>query len=75
MLVAAAVEGQGVALARRSLAVDDIAAGRLILPFSRLEPFATGRAYYVVGPRERLARAHVTAFRDWLREEAASLRR
>jgi LysR family glycine cleavage system transcriptional activator len=74
MLVAAAVEGQGVALARRSLAVDDIVAGRLILPFPRVKPFATGRAYYVAAPRERLARAHVAAFRDWLREEATALR-
>jgi LysR family glycine cleavage system transcriptional activator len=74
MLVAAAVEGQGVALARRSLAVDDLAAGRLVMPFPRAKPFATGRAYYVVAPRERLALPHVSAFRDWIRAEAASLR-
>jgi LysR family glycine cleavage system transcriptional activator len=74
MLVAAAVEGQGVALARRSLAMDDIASGRLVLAFPRVRPMPTGRAYYVATPRERLARACVAAFRDWLLGEAATLR-
>lgn len=74
MLVAAAVEGQGVALARRALAMDDVAAGRLVLPFPRSRPMPTGRGYYVASPRENLARAHVAAFRDWLRAEAEALR-
>jgi LysR family glycine cleavage system transcriptional activator len=74
MLVAAAVEAQGVALARKSLAIDDLAAGRLVMPFPRAKPFATGRAYYVVAPKARIARPHVALFRDWLRAEAASLR-
>jgi LysR family glycine cleavage system transcriptional activator len=74
MLVAAAVEGQGVALARRSLALDDIAAGRLVLPFPRVRPMPTGRAYYVAAPREKLARPCVAAFREWLRGEAIRLR-
>jgi LysR family glycine cleavage system transcriptional activator len=74
MLVTAAVEGQGVALARRALAHDDLAAGRLVLPFRHARPMATGRAYYVVAPRETLARTEVAAFREWLWNEAASLR-
>jgi LysR family glycine cleavage system transcriptional activator len=74
MLVAAAVDGQGVALARRSLAFDDLAAGRLVLPFPKARAMPTGRAYYVVAPRENLARAPVRAFRDWLRDEGAVLR-
>jgi LysR family glycine cleavage system transcriptional activator len=73
MLVEAAVRGQGVALARWSLAMDDLAAGRLVMPFPRLRPMPTGLAYYVVAPRERLARAAVAAFRDWLRREATVL--
>jgi LysR family glycine cleavage system transcriptional activator len=74
MLVVAAVEGQGVALARRSLVLDDLAAERLVLPFPKLRPLPTGRSYYVAAPRERLVRPEVTAFRDWLRAEAKVLR-
>jgi LysR family transcriptional regulator, glycine cleavage system transcriptional activator len=74
MLVAAAIEGQGVALARRSLALDDIAAGRLVLPFPRLRPMALARAYYIAAPRENLVRPHVAAFRNWLRAQGQALR-
>ena len=75
MLVAAAIEGQGVALARRSLALDDIAAGRLVLPFPRLRPMALDRAYYIAAPRENLVRPQVAAFRNWLRAQAKALRK
>jgi LysR family transcriptional regulator, glycine cleavage system transcriptional activator len=74
MLVAAAVQGQGVALARRSLALDDLTAGRLVQPFPRVRPLPTGRAYYLVSPRANLARPEVAAFRAWLVDEAATLR-
>ena len=74
MLVAAAVQGQGVALARRSLALDDVAAGRLVLPFPRIAPIPTGRAYFVAAPRSALARPEVAAFRAWLVGEASVLR-
>jgi LysR family glycine cleavage system transcriptional activator len=72
MVVTAAVEGQGIAMVRHSLAVDDLAAGRLTLLFPKVRT-ATGRAYYIVAPKETLLRPEVTAFRDWLREERASL--
>jgi LysR family glycine cleavage system transcriptional activator len=74
MLVEAAVRGQGIALARWSLAVDDLAAGRLILPFPRIRPMPTGRSYYLVGPRETLTRPHVSLFCTWLRSEVVGLR-
>jgi LysR family glycine cleavage system transcriptional activator len=74
MVVTAAVEGQGIAMVRRSLAVDDLAAGRLTLLFPRVRT-PTGRAYYMVAPRETLRRAEVVAFRDWLRGERGSLYR
>lgn len=73
MLVAAAVDGQGVALVRRSLAVDELIAGRLIMPLPKLQALSLPRAYYVVGSRERLARAPVAAFRAWLLAQAVSL--
>jgi LysR family glycine cleavage system transcriptional activator len=75
MLVEAAVRGQGVAMARWSLAVDDLAAGRVVLPFPKVAPMPTGRAYYVAAPRDRLERAPVAAFRDWLAAEARALAR
>jgi len=75
MLVEAAVRGQGVALARWSLAMDDLAAGRLVLPFPRVAPMSTGRSYYLAAPKERLTRAPVAKFRDWLRRETRVLRK
>ncbi|MFZ5890421.1 MAG: transcriptional regulator GcvA [Myxococcota bacterium] len=74
MLVEAALRGQGVALARWSLACDELETGRLVLLFPEEPPVLTGLAYYLVGPRESFRRPQVTAFRDWLRVEARGLR-
>jgi LysR family glycine cleavage system transcriptional activator len=73
MLVEAAARGQGVALARWSLIQDELAAGRLRLPFPKLEPLPVGHAYYLVGLRESFRRPEVAAFRDWLRAEVRTL--
>ena len=73
MLVEAAVQGHGVALARWSLAMDDIAAGRLVLPFPKARPLPTGLGYFVAAPRSNLARPEVESFRQWLLKEAAAL--
>ena len=73
MLLTAAVDGNGVALARYSLALDELAAGRLVQPFPKLGLTPLRRAYYCAAPRERLARPEVAAFRDWLRAQARSL--
>ncbi len=56
--------GQGVALARRSLAGDDLAAGRLAILIDR--PLRTRYDYYLVASPERAGRPAVAAFRDWL---------
>ena len=65
----AAIDGQGVALARSVMAHDDLAAGRLVrlLPQVRLE---SALAYYVVYRPECIAQPKVAAFRDWLLREA-----
>ena len=73
MLLTAAVAGHGVALARYSLALDELSAGRLVQPFPKLGPTPLRRAYYCAAPRERLARPEVAAFRDWLRAQARGL--
>jgi LysR family glycine cleavage system transcriptional activator len=75
MLVEAAIQGQGVALARLSLALSELAAGRLILPFPEIAPAPTALTYYIVGLREHVGRPAVAAFRTWLHEEALDLKR
>ena len=70
LLVQAAVEGQGVALARGALAAGDIAAGRLVKPFDLAIP--TEYAYYVLCPEATAQNPKIVAFREWLVEEAAS---
>lgn len=70
MVVQAAVEGQGVALARSALAQEDLKAGRLVRPF-RID-IASRLAYYFVCPPSHASRPKVRAFRDWLMKEAAA---
>jgi LysR family glycine cleavage system transcriptional activator len=70
MVIQAAVEGQGVALARGALAAGDIAAGRLVKPFDIAIP--TKYAYYVLSPKATSHHPKIVAFREWLVEEVAS---
>ncbi|MBR0799938.1 transcriptional regulator GcvA [Bradyrhizobium jicamae] len=67
----AAIEGHGVALARSILAQDDIAAGRLIRLFPKINVQAS-LAYYVVYRSEASNLPRLTAFRDWLFAEATA---
>jgi LysR family glycine cleavage system transcriptional activator len=71
MAVQAAIEGQGVALAPISIVADDIAAGRLVQPFTNIPGYPTTFAYYVVSPREIADTPKVSAFREWVIEEAS----
>ncbi len=73
MLVEAAVRAQGVALARWSLAADELALGRLVLLFPKQPALSTGLGYYLVSPRENAKRKVVAAFRDWVVTETRSL--
>ena len=66
----AAVDGAGVALGRLSLAMRDIAAGRLHAPFDGYMPAEVG--FHLVAPKENLLRPNVQAFRTWLLEETAA---
>lgn len=68
LVLRAAAQGQGVALARHRLAADDVAAGLLVRPF---EPsVALGPAYWLVLPPHGRARAATAAVVAWLEEEA-----
>ncbi len=68
MLIQAAIAGQGVALARGVLVRDELAAGRLVRPFTLSLP--TDYAYYIVCPATAAARPAVARFRQWLLGEA-----
>ncbi|MBP0623381.1 transcriptional regulator GcvA [Cupriavidus consociatus] len=68
----AAVDGYGVALARSVMAHDDLAAGRLTRLFPTVE-LASELAYYIVYRTESATLPKITAFREWLLQEAASL--
>ena len=68
MLIQAAMAAQGVALARGVLAADELAAGRLVRPFTLSLP--TEYAYYLVCPINTAEQPKIAAFRDWLLREA-----
>ena len=70
MMIQAAITGQGVALGRSTLVVDDLAAGRLVAPFSLSLPAAY--AYWMVCPKQYADRPKIVAFRDWLLREASA---
>lgn len=63
----AAIDGAGVVLGWRTLAVADLAAGRLIAPFDLALPLDLG--FYLVCPEAHVDRAKVVMFRAWLLEE------
>lgn len=64
----AALDGQGVALARIVIADADLRAGRLVKPFEGAE--GTRCAYYVVYQKKDLALRKVRLVREWLFAEA-----
>jgi len=68
LVLQAAMEGHGVALARHVLVAEDLAAGRLVRLFDIKLP--GDYAYYVVAPPHYFSRPKVKAFRDWLFAEA-----
>jgi LysR family glycine cleavage system transcriptional activator len=69
MLIDAAVDGQGVALARTTLAAWDLISGRLIRPFD--VGLKLTRTYWIVCPKATSTKPKVVTFREWLLAEAA----
>jgi LysR family glycine cleavage system transcriptional activator len=70
LVIEAAVAGKGVALAKQQLALADLEAARLVIPFDFSTPSAF--AYWIVHPRSRANAPAVKAFKAWLHEEAAN---
>jgi len=67
MMLQAAIEGQGIALAQELLVAYDLAAGRLVAPFG--QAFAPQHTYYVATSRESAPLGEVGLFRDWVFRE------
>lgn len=70
LVIDAAVDGQGVAMARSALARDDLDSGRLVRPFELALP--AEYAYYMVYPARALGHPKVRAFCDWVLAEAGA---
>jgi LysR family transcriptional regulator, glycine cleavage system transcriptional activator len=73
-LLQAAMDGQGIALVRRSLAMHEITRGRLVRLFKDIDGPSPWRYYFICQP-QRLQTERVTAFRDWVFDEVARFRR
>ena len=69
MLIDAAVDGQGIALARTTLAAWDLLNGRLVRPFA--ETLRLSKNYWIVSPKATAMLPKVRKARDWLLAEAA----
>jgi LysR family transcriptional regulator, glycine cleavage system transcriptional activator len=70
MLIDAAVDSQGIALARTALAAADLINGRLVRPFQTTLPLKN--TYWIVCPKATSALPKIAAFRAWLLAEAAA---
>jgi LysR family glycine cleavage system transcriptional activator len=68
LAIQAAVSGQGIALGSKALALDHLAAGRLVRPFEL--SLVTDFAYYITCARKRGEEPDLVAFRRWIVAEA-----
>lgn len=69
LVIEAAANGRGVALAKRTLAQADLDAGRLVVPLQ--DQTAVDFAYYLVHPKAKGRLPQVKAFIGWIEAEAA----
>ena len=69
MAIAAAAQGQGVALTSFAIAADELAAGRLVQPFKT--SVSTPFGYYFVCRPDDASSPRIKALREFLSEEAA----
>ncbi len=69
MLIDAAVDGQGVALARTALAAWDLINGRLVRPID--VALRMSNTYWIVCPKVTSSVPKIATFRNWLLAEAA----
>lgn len=70
LLLRTALQGDGVALGRQWLAVDEVRAGRLVVLFE--QAMRDDFSYWLVWPTGRSAHPEAVRFREWLAERAAA---
>jgi LysR family glycine cleavage system transcriptional activator len=68
LTVQAAIDGSGIAMGRTSYVRDDIAKGRLVVPFEIALPADAG--FYLVSPETKADPPKLTSFRQWLKASA-----
>ena len=73
MLIRSAVDGNGVALVRHVVAMQEIATGQLLRLFDIATPCPD--EYFFVSPPGAAGKPQVHAFRDWLVAEIATFQR
>jgi LysR family glycine cleavage system transcriptional activator len=69
MVIDAAIDGQGVALARTTLAAWDLINGRLVRPFD--VALRLSKTYWIVCPKATAGVPKIETFRKWLLSETA----
>lgn len=67
MAVQSAMEGDGIALGRSRLVRDDIARGRLVVPFGISQP--SGFSYFIVYPQDRRPTDAMATFVAWVQQQ------
>lgn len=72
MVIDAAINGQGIALARTTLAAWDLINGWLALAFPESTPLS--KTYWIVCPKASAAQPKIVTFRDWLLDELRQLK-
>ncbi len=69
MLIDAAIDGQGIALARTTFATWDLISGRIVRPFDL--SWQPAETYWFLCPKATAKVEKIARFRDWLLAEAA----
>ena len=72
MVIEAAIEGQGIALAASVMAAGAIESGRLVQPFDTRLPVRL--SFHLITTRQKSRNPKVGAFRQWILDESAYLR-
>lgn len=70
LVLQAALENQGVALSNPLLFADDVAAGRLVVPFG--PPLDAVQTIHVVSPAQTADVPKIARFREWLLQETTA---
>jgi len=69
MLIEAAIDGQGIVLARTTLSAWDILNGRLVRPFDT--SLRLSKSYWIVCPQATAMLPKIRKAREWMLQEAA----